>query len=124
MTGTDTQFPLELNQPRLSIQKPEPRYDKQGEMADTERLDRAMRGFIKDFGATAALYMESCVHCGQCAEVCQYYVQTGDPRYTPSGSWNPSSRPTSERQGLLHPFSACSTSSATSLCRSWKTGRI
>jgi Fe-S oxidoreductase len=23
------------------------------------------------------------VHCGRCAEACQYYVQTGDPRYTP-----------------------------------------
>ena len=27
--------------------------------------------------------MSSCVHCGRCAEACQFYVQTGDPRYTP-----------------------------------------
>ncbi len=42
-----------------------------------------MRGFVADFGPTAALALESCVHCGRCAEACQFYVQTGDPRYTP-----------------------------------------
>ncbi|EGQ60567.1 iron-sulfur cluster-binding protein, partial [Acidithiobacillus sp. GGI-221] len=104
MTDTDTQFPLELNQPRLSIQKPEPRYDKQGEMADAERLDRAMRGFVKDFGATAALYMESCVHCGQCAEVCQYYVQTGDPRYTPIWKLEPFKQAYKRETGPFAPF--------------------
>jgi Fe-S oxidoreductase len=43
----------------------------------------AMRSFIGDIGPTVALALEACVHCGQCAEACQYYVQTGDPRYTP-----------------------------------------
>jgi Fe-S oxidoreductase len=44
---------------------------------------KAMHGFINDIGPTIALALESCVHCGQCAEACQYYVQTGDARYTP-----------------------------------------
>jgi Fe-S oxidoreductase len=44
---------------------------------------KALRGFIADVGPTVALSLESCVHCGQCAEACQFYVQTGDPRYTP-----------------------------------------
>ena len=57
--------------------------DRQGAFSDPERLERAMTSFVRDFGATAALYMESCVHCGQCAEACHYYVQTGDPKYTP-----------------------------------------
>ncbi len=30
-----------------------------------------------------ASYFSSCVHCGLCAEACQFYVETGDPRYTP-----------------------------------------
>ncbi len=60
-----------------------PVQNKQGTLADPERLERAMTSFVQDFGATAALYMESCVHCGQCAEACHYYVQTGDPKYTP-----------------------------------------
>ena len=46
-------------------------------------VSRALRGFIADVGPTVALSLESCVHCGQCAEACQFYVQTGDPRYTP-----------------------------------------
>ena len=28
-------------------------------------------------------YFSSCVHCGMCADACQFYVETGDPRYTP-----------------------------------------
>ena len=68
---------------RLSIKKPEVRYDKQGDASDEERVQAAMENFSKDFGRTAATYLESCIHCGVCAEVCQYYVQTGDPKYTP-----------------------------------------
>jgi Fe-S oxidoreductase len=44
---------------------------------------KAIHGFVAGFGPTAALAMESCVHCGRCAEACQFYVQTSDPRYTP-----------------------------------------
>jgi Fe-S oxidoreductase len=44
---------------------------------------RALRGFIADVGPGMALALESCVHCGQCAEACQFYVQTGEARYTP-----------------------------------------
>jgi Fe-S oxidoreductase len=50
---------------------------------DDRAVGKAMRSFIADIGPTAALAMESCVHCGRCAEACQFYVQTGDPRYTP-----------------------------------------
>jgi Fe-S oxidoreductase len=27
--------------------------------------------------------MESCIHCGQCAQACHFYVASGDPKYTP-----------------------------------------
>ena len=27
--------------------------------------------------------MESCVHCGNCAEACHFYAATGNPKYTP-----------------------------------------
>ncbi len=65
------------------VPMPDVRQDKQGDLAPQERLDIAMRNFVRDFGAVAATYLESCIHCGNCAEACQYYVQTGDPRYTP-----------------------------------------
>jgi Fe-S oxidoreductase len=75
--------PLELESARLSVRKPEVRYDKQGERSDADRLAAAMSTFGKDFGRTAALYMESCIHCGNCAEACHFYLTTGDPKYTP-----------------------------------------
>ncbi len=82
-TDINTLHPLDTEGPRFSIKKPAVRYDKQGEMPDRERVEIAMRSFVREFGATAATYMESCIHCGMCAEACHYYVQTNDPRYTP-----------------------------------------
>lgn len=77
------EHPLETKAPRFSIKKPAARYDKQGEMPNSERVEIAMKNFVRDFGAHVATYMESCIHCGMCAEACHYYVQTGDPKYTP-----------------------------------------
>jgi len=50
---------------------------------DTGKVELAMHGFVSDFGPTAALALESCVHCGRCAEACHFYVQTGEAKYTP-----------------------------------------
>ncbi|MEJ2058995.1 MAG: (Fe-S)-binding protein [Gammaproteobacteria bacterium] len=82
-TDIDTEHPLDTESARFSVKKPEVRYDKQGDMNDDERVHLAMKSFVKDFGATAASHMEACVHCGQCAEACHFYVQTNDPKYTP-----------------------------------------
>jgi Fe-S oxidoreductase len=43
----------------------------------------AMRGFSREIGAMSAFRMESCIHCGMCAEACHYYIATEDPQYTP-----------------------------------------
>ncbi len=79
----DQKHPLDLESARIGVRKPEHRYDVQGDTPDEARVHAAMVNFVKDFGATAATYMESCIHCGQCAEACHFYVQTEDPRYTP-----------------------------------------
>ena len=79
--GYDDNYDLQSK--RLSIKKPDVRYDKQGEMADDERVHKAMVHFAKDFGTTAAAYLDSCIHCGMCADACHYYAATGDPKYTP-----------------------------------------
>ncbi|ACL72353.1 protein of unknown function DUF224 cysteine-rich region domain protein [Thioalkalivibrio sulfidiphilus HL-EbGr7] len=79
----DQKHPLDLESARIGVRKPEQRYDVQGDTPDEARVHAAMVNFVKDFGATAATYMESCIHCGQCAEACHFYVQTEDPRYTP-----------------------------------------
>ena len=74
---------LDLDSKRLSIKEPQTRYDKQGDMSDDERVEKAMLHFVKDFGSSAATYLDSCIHCGMCADACHYYVTTGDPKYTP-----------------------------------------
>lgn len=62
---------------------PVARFDAQGDYTEDERVERAMRNFAKDFGRTAALYMEACIHCGACAKACHFYTATEDPKYTP-----------------------------------------
>jgi Fe-S oxidoreductase len=58
-------------------------FDRQGTASDDERLQAAMQSFVGEFGVTAALHLESCVHCGLCAPACHFYVTTGEPKYTP-----------------------------------------
>jgi Fe-S oxidoreductase len=74
---------LDAEGTRLKVAVPEQRQDRQGDMSDEERTRRALRSFVRDMYADVGMWLESCVHCGQCAEACHFYVQTGDPRYTP-----------------------------------------
>ncbi len=60
-----------------------PAFDRQGERSDADRLQAAMGSFVAEYGRTAALHLESCVHCGLCADACHFHVATGDPKYTP-----------------------------------------
>jgi Fe-S oxidoreductase len=55
----------------------------QGEMPAKDRLTHAMSTFLREFGATAAIHMESCVRCGLCAQACHFYITMQDPKYTP-----------------------------------------
>jgi len=83
MNEATEKHPLEMDSERFGIKKPDARYDMQGEVGDDERKRLAMVNFAKDINRTTATYLEACVHCGQCAEACHYYVQTEDPKYTP-----------------------------------------
>ena len=42
-----------------------------------------MRGFAQEIGALSAFRLESCIHCGICADACHFYIATEDPQYTP-----------------------------------------
>lgn len=75
--------PLDFDAPRFAIEKHAVRYDQQGEAPDAERAARALQAFMHDMTRSAATYMESCIHCGHCAEACHFYVTSGDPQYTP-----------------------------------------
>jgi Fe-S oxidoreductase len=47
------------------------------------RVAGAMRGFAQQTGALSAFGLESCIHCGICADACHFYIATEDPKYTP-----------------------------------------
>jgi Fe-S oxidoreductase len=47
------------------------------------RVAGAMRGFAHEIGALSAFRLESCIHCGMCADACHFYIATEDPKYTP-----------------------------------------
>ena len=55
------------------------------EMSDDERVSKAKQVFLNKINRDMALNLEACVHCGLCAEACQYYVASEDPKYLPIG---------------------------------------
>lgn len=99
MSDTDANHPLELHAPRFGIKRPQARVDKQGTLSDRERVDAALASFVHDFSRTTAAYLEACVHCGQCAEACHFYVATRDPKYTPIWKVEPFKRAYSRQAG-------------------------
>ena len=49
----------------------------------SEQIAAARQELRDQIDAKVASYFSTCVHCGLCAEACQFYVETGDPHYTP-----------------------------------------
>jgi len=81
MNTVETRHPLDST--NQAVQKDAVRHDRQGDMSDTQRVEQAMRHFVKNFNTQTASYLDGCLHCGMCADACHYYVRTEDPRYTP-----------------------------------------
>ncbi|ODV03412.1 MAG: (Fe-S)-binding protein [Rubrivivax sp. SCN 70-15] len=81
-----------------------PAFDKQGKLTDEERVDAAMRSFVREFGVTASLHMESCVRCGMCAEACHFHVATGEAKYTPIHKLEPFRRAYFREAGPFAPL--------------------
>jgi Fe-S oxidoreductase len=46
-------------------------------------LDRGLAALRDEIDAPVAAFFSSCVHCGLCAQACPFYIETGDPKYTP-----------------------------------------
>ncbi len=78
--------------------------DKHGDLTDDQRVENAMRSFVRDFGRAAAMYMESCVSCGLCAEACHFFETTGDPRFTPIYKIEPFKRAYQREVGPFAPI--------------------
>jgi Fe-S oxidoreductase len=52
----------------------------------------AIETFVNNIDASAAAYLDACVHCGQCAQACHFFETTGDVRYTPVWKLEPMRR--------------------------------
>ena len=46
-------------------------------------LERGLAAFRAEIDGPVAAFFSSCVHCGVCAQSCPFYLETGDPKYTP-----------------------------------------
>ena len=52
-------------------------------LSDKERVRRAKQAFMRKLDGRKAVDMETCLHCGMCAEACPFYETTQDERYAP-----------------------------------------
>jgi Fe-S oxidoreductase len=52
-------------------------------LSDEQKIARAKEAFLAGIDGDIATYLESCIHCGMCAEACHFYIATGDAKYTP-----------------------------------------
>jgi len=52
-------------------------------LPDEERVRRAKQVMLEKLDSHTAMDLETCVHCGMCAEACHFYESTHDPKYTP-----------------------------------------
>lgn len=53
------------------------------ELAPAERVRRAREVMLQELDSRTGMDLETCVHCGMCAEACHFYESTRDPKYTP-----------------------------------------
>ncbi len=53
------------------------------------RAEAAVAKFLAVTDSAVASYLDACVHCGECAEACHFYLSTHDPRYTPTYKLKP-----------------------------------
>jgi len=46
-------------------------------------FERGLAALRAEVDGPVAAFFSSCVHCGICATACPFYLETGDPKYTP-----------------------------------------
>ncbi len=52
-------------------------------LTDDVRVERAIDTLIAETNADEAVWLESCIHCGQCTTACHYFQATGESKYAP-----------------------------------------
>ncbi|WP_425074454.1 (Fe-S)-binding protein [Sagittula sp. S175] len=53
------------------------------EIPDEDRIAAFKQTFLKSIDNNIAVQLDACIHCGACAQACQFYIGTKDPKYTP-----------------------------------------
>ncbi len=64
-------------------------------------FEKGVRVVKERLDAETASFFSSCVHCGLCAEACQFYTETGDPRQAPINKVEPMRRIWEQEYTLL-----------------------
>jgi len=64
-------------------------------------LQKGINALKEVIDAPVASYLNSCVHCGLCAEACLFHLETGDPKYTPIHKLEPLRRVYEQEYTLL-----------------------
>jgi len=59
------------------------------DLSDDERVRRAKNTFLDKLDSHMAVDLETCIHCGMCAEACHYYEATEDEKYSPVYKFEP-----------------------------------
>ncbi|WP_041604037.1 (Fe-S)-binding protein [Thioflavicoccus mobilis] len=47
------------------------------------RVARAIDTLVEETNADEAVWLESCIHCGQCTNACHFFLATGEAKYAP-----------------------------------------
>jgi Fe-S oxidoreductase len=76
--------------------------------SDEERVRCAKQTFMARLDAGMAVDLETCIHCGMCAEACHFYEATQDEKYSPVYKFEPLRRfyrrEVSPMRWLFRPF--------------------
>lgn len=52
-------------------------------LPEARRVQRAIDVLIEETNADEAVWLESCIHCGQCTNACHFFQATGEAKYAP-----------------------------------------
>ncbi len=64
-------------------------------------VEKGIRFIKEQIDAPVASFFSACVHCGLCADACQFYQETKDPRYIPINKLEPMRRLWEQEYTLL-----------------------
>ncbi len=65
-----------------ALEQIEPKVERKG-LSDDERVRRAKRAFLSKLDGRKAVDLDTCLHCGMCAEACPFYETTQNEKYAP-----------------------------------------